>query len=141
MEGKLLKEIITSTIERFGENGSIKEKVTEVRERIYERNLSNQEASQAEVVEEKTNNREVKEVEKSKEDLIAEAASAINMIEPAKPEEVVQQNPQEPLPTTQNPYGITPPEGYVPVAGGPAPRYNVINRQVNSATFPWESNQ
>ncbi len=124
MGNKLIKEIITTTTERYGEEGSIREKVTETREKVYENKYSEKELSEAEVV-------ETPQTDVSKEELIKKAAATMeankeSSTPPAQPPV------QPPIPT--------PPVGYQPTIQ--APQYNVVGRQPQAPTqpapFPWE---
>ena len=118
MGNKLIKEIITTTTERYGEEGSIKEKVTEKREKVYETNFSESEMDNAEVVETPA----VKET--PKEELVKQAAATID----ASKSTPVQQS-QPALPPQPQTY---------------APQYNVVGRQSSqpvqpqAPSFPWE---
>lgn len=124
MDRKLVKEIITTETEKFTEDGNIKERVKEIKEKIYSTEAIN--AEEVEVVEETPQPQTEPPKEEKKEDnqdLIKEAAKAIeshNTQTPTQP----QQPPQQP------PYM-------------PPNNYNVLNRTTpmpmgQPVKFPWE---
>ena len=124
MDRKLVKEIITTETEKFTEDGNIKERVKEIKEKIYSTEAIN--AEEVEVVEETPQPQTEPPKEEKKEDnqdLIKEAAKAIeshNTHTPTPP----QQPPQQP------PYM-------------PPNNYNVLNRTTpmpmgQPVKFPWE---
>ena len=124
MDRKLVKEIITTETEKFTEDGNIKERVKEIKEKIYSTEAIN--AEEAEVVEATPQPQTEPPKEEKKEDnqeLIKEAAKAIeshNTQTPTQP----QQPPQQP------PYM-------------PPNNYNVLNRTTpmpmgQPVKFPWE---
>lgn len=122
MDKKLIKEIITTETEKFTDDGTIKERIKEIREKVYAdaNAFSKKDVEEAEVVESEEKIEEKKEP--TKEELIAEAG---NKLDNSNVEEQVQ--PQ------QNPY--MPPNSY-----------NVLNRTTpspmgplnNQVKFPWE---
>lgn len=137
--GKLVKETITTTTERFHDDGTVKERVVEQREKVYDNQYSEQEIQEATEIEEtepkaKEDNASEKQEEEvenplPKEDLVREAAAKID-----------KQKKNPPLPPGQP----APPTGYTPVgAVSPLPQYNVVGRQSNTQTptFPWEQPQ
>ena len=124
MDRKLVKEIITTETEKFTEDGNIKERVKEIKEKIYSTEAIN--AEEVEVVEATPQPQTEPPKEEKKEDnqdLIKEAAKAIeshNTQTPTQP----QQPPQQP------PYM-------------PRHNYNVLNRTTpmpmgQPVKFPWE---
>ena len=124
MDRKLVKEIITTETEKFTEDGNIKERVKEIKEKIYSTEAIN--AEEVEVVEATPQPQTESPKEEKKEDnqdLIKEAAKAIeshNTQTPTQP----QQPPQQP------PYM-------------PPNNYNVLNRTTpmpmgQPVKFPWE---
>lgn len=124
MDRKLVKEIITTETEKFTEDGNIKERVKEIKEKIYSTEAIN--AEEVEVVEATPQPQTELPKEEKKEDnqdLIKEAAKAIeshNTQTPTQP----QQPPQQP------PYM-------------PPNNYNVLNRTTpmpmgQPVKFPWE---
>lgn len=124
MDRKLVKEIITTETEKFTEDGNIKERVKEIKEKIYSTEAIN--AEEVEVVEATPQPQTEPPKEEKKEDnqdLIKEAAKAIeshNTPTPTQP----QQPPQQP------PYM-------------PPNNYNVLNRTTpmpmgQPVKFPWE---
>ena len=124
MDRKLVKEIITTETEKFTEDGNIKERVKEIKEKIYSTEAIN--ADEVEVVEATPQPQIEPPKEEKKEDnqeLIKEAAKAIeshNTQTPTQP----QQPPQQP------PYM-------------PPNNYNVLNRTTpmpmgQPVKFPWE---
>ena len=124
MDRKLVKEIITTETEKFTEDGNIKERVKEIKEKIYSTEAIN--AEEVEVVEATPQPQTEPPKEEKKEDnqdLIKEAAKAIeshNAQTPTQP----QQPPQQP------PYM-------------PPNNYNVLNRTTpmpmgQPVKFPWE---
>lgn len=120
MGDKLVKEIITTTTERFSDSGNIKEKITESREKIYSTNFSDKEIAEAKPVEKEEEPEAPKE--KAKEQLIQEAAKAIE-----KPK--TQEQPAPYVPWSPN----TPPQSL--------PQYNVASRAtaaIPTTKFPWE---
>ena len=124
MDRKLVKEIITTETEKFTEDGNIKERVKEIKEKIYSTEAIN--AEEVEVVEATPQPQTEPPKEEKKEDnqdLIKEAAKAIeshNTQTPTQP----QQPPQQP------PYM-------------PPNNYNVLNRTTpktmgQPVKLPWE---
>ena len=124
MDRKLVKEIITTETEKFTEDGNIKERVKEIKEKIYSTEAIN--AEEVEVVEATPQPQTEPPKEEKKEDnqdLIKEAAKAIES-----------HNTQTPTPPQQPPQ--QPP--YMPPNN-----YNVLNRTTpmpmgQPVKFPWE---
>lgn len=105
MDRKLVKEIITTETEKFTEDGNIKERVKEIKEKIYSTEAIN--AEEVEVVEATPQPQTEPPKEEKKEDnqdLIKEAAKAIES-----------HNTQTPTQPQQPPYM-------------PPNNYNVLNR-------------
>ena len=121
MDRKLVKEIITTETEKFTEDGNIKERVKEIKEKIYSTEAIN--AEEVEVVEATPQPQTEPPKEEKKEDnqdLIKEAAKAIESHNTQTPT----QPPQQP------PYM-------------PPNNYNVLNRTTpmpmgQPVKFPWE---
>lgn len=115
MDRKLVKEIITTETEKFTEDGNIKERVKEIKEKIYSTEAIN--AEEVEVVEATPQPQAEPPKEEKKEDkqeLIKEAAKVID----------------------NNAQNSTPP--YMPPNN-----YNVLNRTTpmpmgQPVKFPWE---
>ena len=124
MDRKLVKEIITTETEKFTEDGNIKERVKEIKEKIYSTEAIN--ADEVEVVEATPQPQTEPPKEEKKEDnqdLIKEAAKAIESHNTQTPTQT-QQPPQQP------PYM-------------PPNNYNVLNRTTpmpmgQPVKFPWE---
>ena len=109
MDRKLVKEIITTETEKFTEDGNIKERVKEIKEKIYSTEAIN--AEEVEVVEATPQPQTEPPKEEKKEDnqdLIKEAAKAIESHNTQTPT-------QPPQPPQQPPYM-------------PPNNYNVLNR-------------
>ena len=105
MDRKLVKEIITTETEKFTEDGNIKERVKEIKEKIYSTEAIN--AEEVEVVEATPQPQTEPPKEEKKEDnqeLIKEAAKVID-----------NNNAQNSMPPQQPPYM-------------PPNNYNVLNR-------------
>ena len=100
MHRKLVKEIITTETEKFTEDGNIKERVKEIKEKIYSTEAIN--AEEVEVVEATPQPQTEPPKEEKKEDnqdLIKEAAKAIeshNTQTPTQPQQPPQQPPYMP---------------------------------------------
>ena len=100
MDRKLVKEIITTETEKFTEDGNIKERVKEIKEKIYSTEAIN--AEEVEVVEATSQPQTEPPKEEKKEDnqdLIKEAAKAIeshNTQTPTQPQQPPQQPPYMP---------------------------------------------
>ena len=100
MDRKLVKEIITTETEKFTEDGNIKERVKEIKEKIYSTEAIN--AEEVEVVEATPQPQTEPPKEEKKEDnqdLIKEAAKAIeshNTQTPTPPQQPPQQPPYMP---------------------------------------------
>ena len=124
MDRKLVKEIITTETEKFTEDGNIKERVKEIKEKIYSTEAIN--AEEVEVVEATPQPQTEPPKEEKKEDnqeLIKEAAKAIESHNTQTPTQT-QQPPQQP------PYM-------------PPNNYNVLNRTTpmpmgHHVKFPYE---
>lgn len=125
MDRKLVKEIITTETEKFTEDGNIKERVKEIKEKIYSTEAIN--AEEVEVVEATPQPQAEPPKEEEKEDkqeLIKEAAKVID-----------NNNAQNSMPPQQPPYM-------------PPNNYNVLNRTTpmpmgqptmpQPVKFPWE---
>ena len=124
MDRKLVKEIITTETEKFTEDGNIKERVKEIKEKIYSTEAIN--AEEVEVVEATPQPQTEPPKEEKKEDnqdLIKEAAKAIESHN-------TQTSTQPQQPPQQPPYM-------------PPNNYNVLNRTTpmpmgQPVKFPWE---
>ena len=95
MDRKLVKEIITTETEKFTEDGNIKERVKEIKEKIYSTEAIN--AEEVEVVEATPQPQTEPPKEEKKEDnqdLIKEAAKAIESHNTQTPTQT-QQPPQQ----------------------------------------------
>ena len=113
----LAKEIITTTTEKYNEEGVIQEKITEVKERTY-------------TVEPKTPKKE----EEDNNDVSQGGGAELSATPSIKQEDIVkaaqqvlQQQQHTPTSTYQSPT---------------TPQYNVVGRQTGGAsgtTFPWET--
>ena len=125
MDRKLVKEIITTETEKFTEDGNIKERVKEIKEKIYSTEAIN--AEEVEVVEATPQPQTKPPKEEKKEDkqeLIKEAAKAIES-----------HNAQAQTPTQPQQPPYIPPNNY-----------NVLNRTTpmpmgqmpQPVKFPWE---
>ena len=120
MDRKLVKEIITTETEKFTEDGNIKERVKEIKEKIYSTEAIN--AEEVEVVEATPQPQAEPPKEEKKEDkqeLIKEAAKVID-----------NNNAQNSTQPPQPPYM-------------PPNNYNVLNRTTpmpmgQPVKFPWE---
>lgn len=133
MDKKLVKEIITTETEKFTDDGTIKERIKEIREKVYAdaNAFSKEEIEKAEVKEGeeakgKDKEEDAKPKEATQEELIAEASNKLD---------AEHQSTQAGQPQQQN-------NGYVP----PPNTYNVLNRTMpspmgpinNQVKFPWE---
>lgn len=119
----LAKEIITTTTEKYNEEGVIQEKITEVKERTY-------------TVEPKTPKKEEEDND------VSQGGAADNSATPSiKQEDIVkaaQQVLQQQQQQQQTPI-YTPTSTY---QSPTLPQYNVVGRQTGGAsgtTFPWET--
>lgn len=125
---KLIKEIITTTTERYGDNGNVKEKITESREKIYSTSYTEEEMNNAKVVE-PSQSVETGEIPPSSasptkstisQEEIREAAAVID----AQSKGHGKDNP------------------FVPWQPPATPQYNVTNRNTAEGApttkFPWE---
>ena len=110
MDRKLVKEIITTETEKFTEDGNIKERVKEIKEKIYSTEAIN--AEEVEVVEATPQPQTEPPKEEKKEDnqdLIKEAAKAIeshNTQTPTQTQQPTQQPPQQPPYMPPNNYNV-----------------------------------
>ena len=115
----LAKEIITTTTEKYNEEGVIQEKITEVKERTY-------------TIEPKTPKKE----EEGNNDVSQGGAAELSATPSIKQEDIVkaaQQVLQQHTPV------YTPTSTY---QSPTTPQYNVVGRQTGGAsgtTFPWET--
>ena len=97
MDRKLVKEIITTETEKFTEDGNIKERVKEIKEKIYSTEAIN--AEEVEVIEATPQPQTEPPKEEKKEDnqdLIKEAAKAIESHNTQTPTQPPQQPPYMP---------------------------------------------
>ena len=117
----LAKEIITTTTEKYNEEGVIQEKITEVKERTY-------------TVEPKTPKKEEEDNSDVSQGGGAElsATPSINQEDIVKAaQQVLQQQQQTPVYTPSSTY-----------QSPTLPQYNVVGRQTSGASgtaFPWET--
>ena len=117
----LAKEIITTTTEKYNEEGVIQEKTTEVKERTYN-------------VEPKTSKKE----EESNND-VSQGGAADNSATPSIKQEDIVKAAQQVLQQQQHTPVYTPTSTY---QSPTTPQYNVVGRQTGGAsgtTFPWET--
>ena len=118
----LAKEIITTTTEKYNEEGVIQEKITEVKERTYN-------------VEPKTPKKE----EEDNND-VSQGGAADNSATPSIKQEDIVKAAQQVLQQQQQQTPIyTPTSTY---QSPTLPQYNVVGRQTGGAsgtTFPWET--
>ena len=115
----LAKEIITTTTEKYNEEGVIQEKITEVKERTY-------------TIEPKTPKKE----EESNND-VSQGGVAENTATPSMKQEDIMKAAQQVL-QQQTPVYTSTPTYQSPTI----PQYNVVGRQTSGAsgtTFPWEA--
>ena len=115
----LAKEIITTTTEKYNEEGVIQEKITEVKERTY--NVE----SKASKKEEEDNND------------VSQGGAADNSATPSIKQEDIVKAAQQVLQQRTPVY--TPTSTY---QSPTTPQYNVVGRQTGGAsgtTFPWET--
>lgn len=147
-QSQLVKEIITTTTERYGDNGNVKEKVTESREKIYSTAYTDEELKKAKPIDKNEKGSSETQVavreepkKSSKEDDIKAAVAAI---EKHKQEDAIAKNPLDSLPkpnAQDNPYEAWQKQQQVvnAVSGiAQPPQYNVANRLPTPAKFPWE---
>ena len=116
----LAKEIITTTTEKYNEEGVIQEKITEVKERTY-------------TVEPKT----PKEEESNND--VSQGGAADNSATPSIKQEDIVKAAQQVLQQQQHTPVYTPTSTY---PSPTTPQYNVVGRQTGGAsgtTFPWET--
>ena len=117
----LAKEIITTTTEKYNEEGVIQEKITEVKERTY--------------------NVEPKASKKEEEDNndVSQGGAADNSATPSIKQEDIVKAAQQVLQQQQHTPVYTPTSTY---QSPTTPQYNVVGRQTGGAsgtTFPWET--
>ena len=116
----LAKEIITTTTEKYNEEGVIQEKTTEVKERTY--------------------NVEPKTPKKEEEDNdVSQGGAADNSATPSIKQEDIVKAAQQVLQQQQHTPVYTPTSTY---QSPTTPQYNVVGRQTGGAsgtTFPWET--
>lgn len=125
MDRKLVKEIITTETEKFTEDGNIKERVREIKEKIYSTEAINTE--EVEVVEATPQPKTEPPKEEKKEDkqeLIKEAAKAI---ESHNAQAQTQTQPQQPPYIPPNNYNVLNRTTPMPMGQMPQP-----------VKFPWE---
>lgn len=142
---KLVKEIITTTTEKYNEDGKIKEKITEQREKIYSSMYSDDDIKNASVINQPLAPSQIpqKEVapqqspltvvegEKTKEQLILAAAQAVDASRSSQPQ--VQPNPFTPWSQT--------PQGQAQMSQLNIPGLTVPKATTAQGTppkFPWE---
>lgn len=116
----LAKEIITTTTEKYNEEGVIQEKITEVKERTY-------------TVEPKTSKKEEEDNDAS------QGGAADNSATPSIKQEDIVKAAQQVLQQQQHTPVYTPTSTY---QSPTTPQYNVVGRQTGGAsgtTFPWET--
>lgn len=130
MSGKLVKEIVTTTTERFSEEGSLKEKITETKEKVYESSFSEEEIQKAETKTKSPKKKNKQKAEKKNDDdLIAQAAKAID----AKNKK---EEPKAEIKTPEPIAQIQPkPEATV---SDFAKIFSNTNGGINPPKFPWE---
>ena len=125
---ELVKEIITTETEKYTDEGKVKERVKETREKIY----SYDKVENYDKVDKIIDKSEPKKEEEKKEDLVKQAAQAIENKNPQA---------QQPAATPQPP--VSP--AFQPTATAPymPQQYNVLTRNpvVEKPTFPWENKQ
>ena len=117
----LAKEIITTTTEKYNEEGVIQEKITEVKERTY-------------TVEPKTPKKE----EEDNND-VSQGGAADNSATPSIKQEDIVKAAQQVLQQQQHTPVYTPTSTY---QSPTTPQYNVVGRQTSGTsgtTFPWET--
>ena len=117
----LAKEIITTTTEKYNEEGVIQEKITEVKERTYN-------------VEPKAPKKE----EEDNNDVSQGGAAELSATPSIKQEDIVKAA-QQVLQQQQHTPVYTPTSTY---QSPTTPQYNVVGRQTGGAsgtTFPWET--
>ena len=116
----LAKEIITTTTEKYNEEGVIQEKTTEVKERTY-------------TVEPKTPKKEEGDND------VSQGGAADNSATPSIKQEDIVKAAQQVLQQQQHTPVYTPTSTY---QSPTTPQYNVVGRQTGGAsgtTFPWET--
>ena len=130
---ELVKEIITTETERYTDEGKVKEKVKETREKIYSYDKV-EDYDKVDKVIDKSEPK--KEEEKSGEDLVKQAAQAIKD-KSSQEQPVVSPQPAIPQPPVSPAFQPTATAPYMPQ------QYNVLARNpvVEKPTFPWENKQ
>ena len=117
----LAKEIITTTTEKYNEEGVIQEKITEVKERTYN-------------VEPKASKKEEED-----NDDVSQGGAADNSATPSIKQEDIVKAAQQVLQQQQHTPVYTPTSTY---QSPTTPQYNVVGRQTggtSGTTFPWET--
>ena len=127
---ELVKEIITTETEKYTDEGKVKEKVKETREKIY----SYDKVENYDKVDKVIDKSEPKKEEGEKEDLVKQAAQAIENKSPQVQQPAATPQPAVPVSPAFQPTATTP---YMPQ------QYNVLARNpvVEKPTFPWENKQ
>lgn len=118
----LAKEIITTTTEKYNEEGVIQEKITEVKERTF-------------TVEPKAPKKE--EITSENKNDVSQGGVAENTATPSMKQEDIMKAAQQVL-QQQTPVYTPTPTYQSPTI----PQYNVVGRQTSGAsgtTFPWEA--
>lgn len=113
----LAKEIITTTTEKYNEEGVIQEKITEVKERTY-------------TVEPKTPKKEEED-----NDDVSQGGAADNSATPSIKQEDIVKAAQQVLQQQHTPVYTSTSTYQSPTT----PQYNVVGRQTGGTTFPWET--
>ena len=131
---KLVKEIITTETEKFTEEGKIKERVKETREKIYSNAHSKKEMDKAKVVEkdksakkEKVEEKVEEKPEPTKEELIKSVAEGIDSRNKKEVEKV--EPVQTPVPL--NPMATNSYQAYLEATKAST---------AQATKFPWETN-
>lgn len=121
----LAKEIITTTTEKYNEEGVIQEKITEVKERTF-------------TVEPKAPKKE--EITSENKNDVSQEGVAENTATPSMKQEDIMKAAQQVLQQQQQQTPVyTPSSTY---QSPTLPQYNVVGRQTGGAsgtTFPWET--
>ena len=130
---QLVKEIITTETEKYTEEGKVKEKVKETREKIY----SYDKIEDYDKVDKVIDKSEPKKEEGKKDDLVKQAAQAIENKNPQAQQPAATPQPTIPQPPVSPAFQPTPTTPYMPQ------QYNVLTRNpvVEKPTFPWENKQ
>ena len=130
---ELVKEIITTETEKYTDEGKVKERVKETREKIY----SYDKVENYDKVDKIIDKSEPKKEEEKKEDLVKQAAQAIENKKPQAQQPATTPQPTVPQPPVSPAFQPTPVAPYMPQ------QYNVLARNpvVEKPTFPWENKQ